>query len=83
MTSPSPLPRGLSVRDAAVYAGCKTVSVFRHWVRKGIMAEDAAVAASLLLQHGCEVHTLRNLTRNSEGSALKPLVRALDLLADR
>jgi hypothetical protein len=38
--------------------------------------------ASLLLQHGCCVHTLRKaLTRNSDGSASGPLARALDLLA--
>ena len=30
-------PRGLSIEQAAVYAGCKTVSAYRDWVRKGIM----------------------------------------------
>lgn len=30
-------PRGLSVEDAARYAGCETVSTFRDWVRRGIM----------------------------------------------
>ena len=46
-------------------------------------ARDAAVAASLLLQHGCQVDTLRKaLTRNSDGSASGPLSRALDLLAE-
>jgi hypothetical protein len=34
---PSQSPRGLSVEEAATYAGCKTVSAFRDWVRKGIM----------------------------------------------
>jgi ribonucleoside-diphosphate reductase alpha chain len=44
-------------------------------------ARDAAVAASLLLQHGCEVETLRHaLTRNGDGSASGPLARALDIL---
>jgi hypothetical protein len=72
MILPSPLPRRLSVRDPAVYAG----------VRKGIMPEDATVAASLLLQHGCSVDTLRPaLTRNSDGSASEPLAHALDLFA--
>jgi hypothetical protein len=76
MTLPSPLPPGLSVRDAAVYANCKTVSAFRDWVRKGIMPEDAAV------QHGCDVDTLRKApTRNSDGLASGPLARALDLLS--
>jgi hypothetical protein len=47
-------------------------------------ARDAAVAASLLLQHGCHVDTLRKaLTRNSDGSPSGPLARALDLLAER
>ena len=47
-----------------------------------VNARDAAVAASLLLQHGCCVHTLRKaLTRNSDGSASGPLARALDLWA--
>ena len=40
-------------------------------------------AASLLLQHGCHVDTLRRaLTRNSDDSASGPLARALDLMAD-
>ena len=30
-------PRCLTVEAAASYAGCKTVSAFRRWVRKGIM----------------------------------------------
>jgi ribonucleoside-diphosphate reductase alpha chain len=47
-----------------------------------VIARDAAVAASLLLQHGCPVGTLlRGLTRNSDGSASGPLARALDLFA--
>ena len=45
-------------------------------------ARDAAVAASLLLQHGCPVETLRRaLTRNADSSASGPLARALDLFA--
>jgi hypothetical protein len=32
-----PIPRCLTVYEAAVYAGCKTVSAFRDWVRRGIM----------------------------------------------
>jgi hypothetical protein len=45
-------------------------------------ARDAAVAASLLFQHGCPVETLRHaLTSNADGSASGPLARALDLLA--
>ena len=31
------IPRCLTVTDAAAYAGCKTVSAFRDWVRRGIM----------------------------------------------
>jgi hypothetical protein len=54
----------------------------KHGTAVDVNARDAAVAASLLLQHGCCVHTLRKaLTRNSDGSASGPLARALDLLA--
>jgi hypothetical protein len=46
-------------------------------------ARDAAVAASLLLQYGCPVETLRSaLMRNGDGSASGPLAHALDLLAE-
>jgi len=49
-----------------------------------INARDAAIAASLLLQHGCELETLRRaLTRNGDGSASGPLAHALDLLQQR
>jgi ribonucleoside-diphosphate reductase alpha chain len=47
-----------------------------------VNARDAAIAASLLLQHGCDLDTLRRaLTRNSDGTASGPLARVLDLLA--
>ena len=46
-------------------------------------SNDAATAASLLLQHGCPIDTLRQaLTRNGDGSGSGPLARALDLLAE-
>jgi hypothetical protein len=46
-----------------------------------INARDGAIVASLLLQHGCELETLRRaLTRNSDGSASGPLTHVLDLL---
>ena len=48
-----------------------------------VNARDAAVAASLLLQHGCSVNTLRQaLTRNGDGSGSGPLARALDLIVE-
>jgi hypothetical protein len=54
----------------------------KHGTAVDVNARDAAVAASLLLQHGCHVDTLRKaLTRNSDGSASGPLARVLDLLA--
>lgn len=31
------IARGLTIEEAATYAGCRTVSAFRAWVRKGIM----------------------------------------------
>jgi ribonucleoside-diphosphate reductase alpha chain len=54
----------------------------KHGTAVDVNARDAAVAASLLLQHGCHVDMLRRaLTRNSDGSASGPLARALDLLS--
>jgi ribonucleoside-diphosphate reductase alpha chain len=48
-----------------------------------VIARDAAVAASLLLQHGCSVETLRQApTRSSDGSGSGPLACALDLIAE-
>jgi hypothetical protein len=48
-----------------------------------VNARDAAVAVSLLLQHGCPVDTLRQaLTRNGDGSGSGPLAHALDLLVE-
>ena len=48
----------------------------------GIMASDQAVLASLALQHGCPVETLRKaLMRNSAGHATSPIGCAFDLLA--
>jgi hypothetical protein len=50
----------------------------------GIMAGDAAIAASLALQFGCPVEVLRKaLARDSQGRASGPLGAALDhILAD-
>jgi hypothetical protein len=57
------------------------LNAHKHGTAVDVSARDAAVAASLLLQHGCCVHTLRKaLTRNSDGSASGPLARALDML---
>ena len=53
----------------------------KHGTAIDVNARDAAVAASLLLQHGCPLETLRHaLTRNADGSASGPLARVLDLL---
>jgi ribonucleoside-diphosphate reductase alpha chain len=58
------------------------LSAAKHGTAVDTNARDAAVAASLLLQHGCPVDTLRRaLTRNGDGSASGPLAHALDLLA--
>jgi ribonucleoside-diphosphate reductase alpha chain len=46
-------------------------------------ARDAAVAASLALQHGCPLDVLRGaLLRDVRGRATTPLGVALDLVAD-
>ena len=50
----------------------------------GILASDAAVAASLALQFGCPFETLRRaLMRDPRGNATGPLGSALDLIAER
>ena len=52
-----------------------------HGTSLDVNARDTAVAASLLLQHGCPVETLRRaLTSNGDGSASGPLARVLDIL---
>jgi ribonucleoside-diphosphate reductase alpha chain len=46
----------------------------KHGTAVDTNARDAAVAVSLLLQHGCSIETLRHaLTRNADGSASGPL----------
>jgi ribonucleoside-diphosphate reductase alpha chain len=62
--------------------------IFLNTAKQGtavdVNARDAAVAASLLLQHGCPLDTLRQaLTRNGDGSGSGPLAHALDLLAEK
>ena len=55
----------------------------KHGTAVDVNARNAAVAASLLTQHGCPIDTLRQaLTRNGDGSGSGPLVRALDLLTE-
>ena len=46
------------------------------------VARDAAILASICLQHGASAEVIRRaLTRNSDGSAGGPLSTVLDLLA--
>jgi hypothetical protein len=48
----------------------------------GIMASDAAIAASLALQFGCPIETLRKaLCRDARGNPTGPLGVAIDMLA--
>ena len=66
-------------------AGQQPAEIFLTTAKHGTVldtnARDAAIAASLLLQHGCPVDTLRRaLTRNADGSASGPLAHVLDLL---
>ena len=50
----------------------------------GIMASDTAIAASLALQFGCPLETLRKaLCRDARGNATGPLGVALDMLVGR
>ncbi len=59
-------------------------TVRRYGTTASVAAGDAAVAASLALQHGCPIDTLRHaVIRNPDGSALGVLGAALDLIAER
>ena len=59
------------------------LSTAKHGSALDVIARDAAVAASLLLQHSCSVDTLRQaLTCNGDGSGSGPLACALDLIAE-
>ena len=69
------------------FADGTLAEIFLNTAKQGtaidVNARDAAVAASLLLQHGCSVDTLRQaLTRNGDGSGSGPLAHALDLLVE-
>src|SRR5262249_19424921 len=47
-------------------------------------ARDAAIAASLALQHGCSLDVLRRaLLRDAQGNASTPLGAALDIIAEQ
>jgi ribonucleoside-diphosphate reductase alpha chain len=47
------------------------------------LANDAAIMASLLLQYGCPLETIRRaLTRNPDGVAAGPVGRVLDEIAE-
>jgi hypothetical protein len=58
-----------------------SLNTAKHGTPLDVNARDAAVAASLLLQHGCQVDTLRRA--HSDGSASGPLAKALNLLAEK
>jgi hypothetical protein len=69
-------------------AGQQPAEIFLTTAKHGTLldtnARDAAIAASLLLQHGCPVEKLRRaLTRYADGSASGPLAHALDLIDER
>jgi ribonucleoside-diphosphate reductase alpha chain len=53
----------------------------KHGTGVNVNARDAAVAASLVLQHGCLVDTLRRPDPQRRRFGFGPLARALDLLA--
>jgi hypothetical protein len=66
-------------------AGRQPAEIFlttaKHGTVLDVNARDAAIIASLLLQHGCPLETLRRaLTRNGDGCAGGPLAHVLDLL---
>jgi ribonucleoside-diphosphate reductase alpha chain len=48
-----------------------------------VNARDAAIAASLALQHGADIENLRRaLSRDARGNAAGPLGVALDIIAE-
>lgn len=68
------------------FAGGGLAEVFLNADKGGtdldVNARDAAIAASLALQHGCPVETLRRaLLHNENGTPAGPLGAALALLA--
>jgi hypothetical protein len=69
------------------YADGSTAEIFLQNHKPGshsdAYARDSAIAASLALQHGCSLETLRGaVMRNPDGSAATPLGCALDLIAN-
>jgi len=65
-------------------AGRQSAEIFLTTAKHGTVLEtnarDAAIAASVLVQHGCPVDTLRRaLTRNADGSASGSLAHVLHL----
>jgi hypothetical protein len=60
------------------------LSTAKHGTGLDTNARDAAISASLLLQHGCPSETLRRaLTRNADGSPGGALAQALDIFEAR
>ena len=58
------------------------LSAHKHGTAVDLNARDTSIAASLLLQHGCQLDTLRQaLTRNADGTAAGALAHVLDILA--
>ncbi|MFI5016057.1 MAG: hypothetical protein ACHQAY_27290 [Hyphomicrobiales bacterium] len=63
----------------------RLAEIFLHSAKAGSDAadigRDAAIVASLALQHGCSADTLRHaLTRGSDGRAAGPIGAVLDML---
>jgi ribonucleoside-diphosphate reductase alpha chain len=57
------------------------ISTHKQGSQAGIMASDAAVVASIAIQHGVPVETLRRaLMRDPAGRAIGPLGVVLDLV---
>jgi ribonucleoside-diphosphate reductase alpha chain len=72
--------------SASKYSDGRLAEIFitnhRAGSAAGILASDAAIAASLALQFGCPVDVLRRaLSRDSQGRATSPLGVALDRIA--
>jgi len=59
------------------------LSIAKDGSAADVNARDSAIAASLALQHGCDLQMLRRaLTRNPDNSAAGPLGRLIDILSE-
>jgi hypothetical protein len=99
-TAPSAPPRPLCKFGALPPSACRSRATYSHFADGGVgeifisnhkagshlnaCVRDLGVAASLALQFGCSLDTLRRaLLRNADGSPATALGAALDIISGR